>query len=74
MYVDGSASGSGATLTGTLNSSSAAPLNIGRVPAAIIPVACTIDQCGFWKGRILSAGDVTLLYNSGAGLSWAAMA
>lgn len=32
------------------------------------------DQCGFWKGRILSAGDVTLLYNSGSGLSYAAMA
>jgi len=29
---------------------------------------------GTWRNRILSAGDVTLLYNSGAGLSYAAMA
>jgi large repetitive protein len=33
-----------------------------------------IDQVGFWKNRVLSAGDVTALYNSGAGLSYAAMA
>lgn len=38
-----------------------------------VPSGTRIDQCGFWKGRILSAGDVTALYNSGAGLSWAAM-
>lgn len=74
IYVDGSVSGSGATLTGTMNSSASAPLNIGRIPGGILPVAATIDQCAFWKGRVLSAGDVTLLYNSGAGLSWAAMA
>lgn len=29
---------------------------------------------GTWRNRILSAGDVTLLYNSGNGLSYAAMA
>jgi hypothetical protein len=33
-----------------------------------------IDQVGIWKGRVLSSSDVTALYNSGAGLSWAAMA
>jgi len=32
-----------------------------------------IDQVGLWKGRVLTAGDVALLYNSGAGLSFAAM-
>lgn len=33
-----------------------------------------IDQFGLWKGRVLSSGDVSLLYNSGAGLTYAAMA
>lgn len=33
-----------------------------------------IDQVGLWKGRVLTSGDVSLLYNSGAGLSYAAMA
>ncbi len=76
LYLDGAASGSGATLTGTLGSSASATLNFGRVgagtPTSINPVL--VDQAGFWKGRILSASDVTALYNSGNGLSWAAMA
>ena len=33
-----------------------------------------VDQVGLWKGRVLTAGDVSLLFNSGAGLSYAAMA
>lgn len=33
-----------------------------------------IQRLGLWKGRALSAGDEALLYNSGAGLSFAAMA
>lgn len=33
-----------------------------------------IALVGTWVGRVLSAGDVTLLYNGGAGLSYAAMA
>lgn len=73
IYVDGASAGTN-TLSGTLNSTSSAPINIGRTPGNIISVACTIDQCGFWKGRVLSASDVTALYNSGAGLSYAAMA
>lgn len=63
-----------ATLTGTLNSSASAPLNFGYNGFSIATVNILIDQCGFWKGRILSAGDVTALYNSGSGLSYAAMA
>jgi hypothetical protein len=75
IYVDGSVSGSGATLTGTLNSSASATLNFGRAgagtPTSQNPLL--VDQAGFWKGRVLSAGDVTALYNGGAGLTWAAM-
>jgi hypothetical protein len=33
-----------------------------------------VDQVGIWKNRILSPSDVSLLYNGGAGLSYAAMA
>lgn len=74
LYVDGSASGAGNTLTGTMNSHASAPLGIGQQNTAPIGTACLIDQCGFWKGRVLSAGDVTALYNSGNGLSYEAMA
>lgn len=75
LYLDGAASGSGATLTGTLNSSASAPLNFGMDVGTISAAnPLLVDQAGFWKGRILSSGDVTALYNGGSGLSWAAMA
>ena len=32
-----------------------------------------IDQVGFWKGKTLSASEITFLYNSGAGRSYAAV-
>lgn len=74
IYVDGAASGPGATLTGTANSSAAAPIYIGTSEAAGTPrLNGTVDQVGFWKGRILSAGDVTALYNGGTGLTYAGM-
>lgn len=73
LYKNGSQVGTG-TLTGTMNSSASAPLNFGHDGAAISPVNSVVDQAGFWKGRVLSSGDVTALYNSGNGLSWAAMA
>lgn len=72
IYKNGSQVGTG-TLTGTLNSSASAPLSFGNNGAAISGVNSVVDQAGFWKGRILSAGDFTALYNSGNGLSWAAM-
>ncbi len=76
LYLDGSATGTGATLTGTLNSSASATLNFGRMGAGT-PIGSNpilVDQAGFWKGRVLSAADVTALYNGGSGLSYAAMA
>lgn len=74
IYVDGSASGSGATLTGTANSSASAPLYIGVIEAAGAGfLNGIIDQVGFWKGRVLAAGDVTALYNGGTGLTYAGM-
>ena len=72
-YVNGSANGTGGTNTGTMQSTASAPLNVGRVPGNIIAGAVSVALCGFWKGRILSAGNVSSLYNSGSGLSWAAM-
>ena len=73
LYKNGSSVGT-ATLTGTLNSSASAPLNFGYSGSAISNINSTVDQAGFWKNRVLSASDVTALYNSGNGLSWAAMA
>lgn len=73
LYKNGSSVGTN-TLTGTLNSSASATINVGEEGGASpILVSSAMDQSGFWKGRILSAGDVTALYNSGSGLSWAAM-
>lgn len=73
LYKNGSSVGTN-TLTGTLNSSASAPINVGgESGTSPIQVSSAMDQCGFWKGRILSAGDVTALYNSGNGLSYAAM-
>lgn len=33
-----------------------------------------LQRVGYWKNRVLSASDITALYNGGAGLSYAAMA
>lgn len=75
LYINGSLDGSGATLTGSVQSTSSAPLRIGATPVPTAdPNGMRIDQAGFWKGRVLSASDVTALYNGGAGLSYAAMA
>lgn len=73
IYVNGTASGAGATLTGTVQSSASAPISIGSLAGATFMPAGVIDQVGFWKGRVLSSSDVTALYNSGAGLTYAAM-
>lgn len=74
IYVDGSVSGGGVTVTGTMQSTASAPFSVGRtVSGAPFGVGTLVDQVGFYKGRILSASDVTALYNSNSGLSWAAM-
>lgn len=74
LYVNGSSSGTN-TLPATVNGSASIPFQIGNTNGGTgISAGSHIDQVGFWKGRILSAGDVTALYNSGSGLSYAAMA
>ncbi len=75
MYVDNSSPTT--NVPGAVGVNSSSGLLIGadgnsNSPAAFI--TGSIDQAGIWKGRVLSAADVTLLYNSGAGLSYAAMA
>lgn len=75
LYVDSVDATSGTpTVTSSANSSSAAPFNIGRFLDNSVFATGVIDQVGFWKSRVLSAGDVTALYNTGSGLSYAAMA
>jgi hypothetical protein len=73
LYKNGSQVGT-ATLTGTMTSSASAPLSFNAHNTAIGTQNFVVDQAGFWKGRVLSAADVTALYNSGNGLSYAAMA
>ena len=74
IYVNGASDGTN-TLTGTMQSTASAPLNVGVSPGGgtFLPNGSRLDQVGFWKGRVLSAGDVAALYNSGAGLSYAGM-
>lgn len=70
-YVDTVATTATYTLNG-VNSTSQVTIGGGTV----LGVAFTngfVDQTGIWAGRVLSVSDVSLLYNSGAGLSYAAM-
>lgn len=73
MYIDGASSATntytGATGTGT------GQFNIGSSLGAAPSVFYSGNQAlvGTWRNRILSSGDVTLLYNGGAGLSYAGM-
>lgn len=45
-------------------------LGIGASYAAGFPFDGLIDECTFWKGRILTQGEVSTLYNSGSGLTY----
>ena len=35
-----------------------------------LPTSCVIDEVGFWNGTKLTAGNVSTLYNGGAGLAY----
>lgn len=74
LYKNGSQVGT-VTMSNTLNTTTN-DFSIGRngVAGSGLASGNRIDQVGFWKGRVLSSGDATLLYNSGAGLTYAAMA
>ena len=70
VYVNGSsaATGTGAIPAGT------SQLNIGASSTPGTYFGGNMCLFGVWRNRILSAADVTALYNSGNGLSYAAMA
>ncbi len=71
LYVDGS---SAATNTFANNPAGTSTLHIGADPSPGTYWGGNICLYGTWRNRILSASDVTALYNSGNGLSYAAMA
>lgn len=71
LYIDGASAG---TFTFSNNPAGTSQLNIGADPTPGTFMSGNLCLFGTWRNRILSAGDVTLLYNSGAGLSYAAMA
>ena len=71
LYIDGS---SAATGTSSSDAAGTSQLNIGAGPAPSNYWSGNMALYGTWRNRILSASDVTALYNSGAGLSYAAMA
>lgn len=60
--------------TGKAPATSTCVLNIGNRDngAAGDLLQGSIDELGFWKGRVLSAADIALLYNGGVGLAYAA--
>jgi hypothetical protein len=72
LYLDGASAGS---FTYANNPAGTSTLYIGAHgnggPANFW--TGNLSLFGVWRNRILSSGDVTLLYNSGAGLSYAAM-
>jgi hypothetical protein len=72
IYVD---SGTASTnVPGAVGISSTSAIFFGKDSDTGAFSTAILDQVGIWKGRVLSAGDVTALYNSGAGLTYAAMA
>ena len=71
LYVDGSAVSNN---TASNPPSGTGNLHIGASGSPGNYVDGRIALVGLWKSRVLSAGDVTALWNSGAGLSFAAMA
>lgn len=72
IYVDGAASGTNTPAASSVDSTS--NFFIGKDGVSGTFGAIKADQVGLWKGRVLNSTEVGLLYNSGAGLSWAAMA
>jgi hypothetical protein len=71
LYIDGTSS---ATATAPANTAGNNTLNLGSTNGGTSFMTGNMALFGTWRNRVLSAGDVTLLYNSGAGLSYAAMA
>lgn len=72
LYVDGA---SAATSTGSgTGPGGTSDFRVGASGDLAQYMSGNICLVGVWKSRILSAGEVTQLYNSGNGLSYAAMA
>lgn len=65
FYQDGSSTGTGVSSLGDLDA--AADMEVGASSALVSNMDGLLDELMFWKGRALSSGDVTLLYNGGAG-------
>lgn len=68
-YIYLNNTGYNATLTSNPKAISGVSPTIASTNAATI----RIDQVGIWPGRLLSSSEVTTLYNSGSGLTWAQM-
>ncbi|HNP70950.1 MAG TPA: hypothetical protein PKK15_07580 [Kouleothrix sp.] len=56
---------------GVLQANGTSPLQIGRATSTgtRIPTGSRIDEFGIWR-RVLTSGERTTLYNSGAGKTW----
>jgi hypothetical protein len=71
LYVDGA---SAATGSSSADGAGTSTLYIGADSTPGGFYTGNLALYGTWRNRVLSAGDVTALYNSGNGLSYAAMA
>lgn len=71
IYIDGSSAAT-KTMTG-VTTAGTSQLNIGANASPGNYWAGNFALYGIWRNRVLSSGDVTSLYNSGAGRSYAAM-
>jgi hypothetical protein len=69
LYVNGAPSGSSATVP--TSTATTGDFQIGARGGALL-FSGAIGPCGFWK-RVLSAGEITSLYNAGQGLTYSAV-
>lgn len=70
LYIDAGTPATG-TPAASLNSTSG--VIIGGSGNGVGFGNAAVTFCAIWKGRVLTAGNVTTLFNSGAGLNWSSM-
>lgn len=72
VYSNNSAPTATAALTNGILTTGTSAFEIGNRAGSALPYGGLIDQVGYWQ-RVLTASEIQILYNSGTGLSFAAM-
>lgn len=69
FYLNGSSQGTRDSVRTDIRDSNE-DFTIGKLVGAITPMDGLVDMAGIWNGTVLSASDVTALYNGGAGVQY----